>query len=64
MAMKRLYKSDDNKILCGVCGGIGDYLGVDPVIIRLLWALFGLTGAGIIVYIIACFIMPRRPRRR
>ncbi len=34
--MKRLYRSKDNRVLCGVCGGIGDYLNVDPTIIRLL----------------------------
>lgn len=35
--VKRLYRSKENKILGGVCGGIAEHLGVDPVIIRLLW---------------------------
>ncbi|WP_343209720.1 PspC domain-containing protein [Anaerolentibacter hominis] len=56
---KRLYRSDRNKVLCGVCGGIGDYFNVDPTIIRLLFVLFGCTGTGLVAYIIAAVIMPR-----
>lgn len=62
---RRLYRSGREKILGGVCGGIGEYLGVDPVIVRLLWVVFSLLwGAGIILYIIAWIIMPRNPRHR
>ena len=56
--MKRLTKSYDRK-LCGVCGGIADYFGVDPTLIRLLWVLLVLcAGIGILAYIIAAIIMP------
>ena len=56
--MKRLRKSKERK-LCGVCGGIAEYLGVDPVIIRLIWAvLVFCVGTGIIAYIIAALVMP------
>ena len=56
--MKRLTKSYDRK-LCGVCGGIADYFGVDPTLIRLLWMLLVLcAGTGILAYIIAAIIMP------
>lgn len=56
--MKRLTKSYDRK-LCGVCGGIADYFGVDPTLIRLLWVLLVLcAGTGILAYIIAAIIMP------
>lgn len=59
---KRLYKSDENKMLCGVCGGIAEYFGIDPTIVRLLWVLFCiLGGSGILAYIIAAVIIPRRP---
>ena len=59
---KRLYKSEDNRILCGVCGGVGDYLGVDPTLVRLVWVLITLAaGAGLLLYIIAAIIMPREP---
>ena len=56
--MKRLYRSKDNRVLCGVCGGIGDYLNVDPTIIRLLCLLLGFTGSGLIAYIVASVIIP------
>ena len=56
--MKRLRKSKERK-LCGVCGGIAEYLGVDPVIIRLIWAILVFcVGTGIIAYIIAALVMP------
>lgn len=56
--MKKLYRSRDNQVLCGVCGGIGDYLDVDPTIIRLLCLLLGFTGTGLFVYIVAAIIIP------
>ncbi len=61
---KRLYRSGRDKILGGVCGGIGEYLNVDPVLIRLLWVVGTLIsmGTGIVVYIIAWIIIPRNPR--
>ena len=58
MSDKRLYKSSENSMLCGVCGGIGEYLNVDPTIIRLLALLLGFTGSGVLVYIVAAIIMP------
>jgi phage shock protein C len=62
---KRLYRSGSDKILGGVCGGIAEYLGVDPVIIRLLWIIGTLVwGAGIIAYIIAWIIVPRNPKHK
>lgn len=61
--MKRLYRSGKDRVLGGVCGGIGEYLNVDPVAIRLLWVLFALAGgAGLLFYIIAWFIIPRNPK--
>jgi len=59
----RLYRSGNDRILGGVCGGIADYLGVDPVIIRLLWVLLVLMGgAGVLLYLIAWIIIPRNPK--
>lgn len=61
MNEKRLYKSSNRKI-CGVCGGIGEYLNIDPTVIRLLWILFTFAaGGGIIAYIIAAIIMEDGP---
>jgi phage shock protein C len=62
--VKKLYRSTTNKILGGVCGGLGEYFDVDPVIIRVLWVIFMLAGgAGVIAYIIAWLIIPKKPRR-
>ena len=58
MEPKRLYKSKTNRVICGVCGGIGEYFGIDPTIVRLLCVLLGCTGTGVILYIIAAIIMP------
>ena len=59
---KKLYKSREHKIIDGVCGGIAEYFGIDPTLVRLGWALFCvLGGSGILAYIIAAIIMPRRP---
>ena len=56
---KRLFKSTVNRKLFGVCGGIGEFLGIDPTIIRLVWAIaFFFFGAGLLAYIIAAIIMP------
>lgn len=56
--MKRLTKSQDRK-LCGVCGGIAEYLGCDPTVIRLAWVLFAcMAGFGIVAYFVAALIIP------
>ena len=60
---KRLYKSADNKMLAGVCGGVADYFGIDPTLVRLGWVLFcALGGSGFLAYIIAAIIIPRNPQ--
>ena len=60
--MKKLYRSKRNKIIFGVCGGIGEYLDVDPTLVRLLWLLLSLLhGIGIIGYVIAWIIIPEEP---
>ena len=64
MREKRLYRSRDDRVLAGVCSGLGKYLDVDPVIIRLIWAAtILLAGAGIFLYIIAWTIIPEEPLR-
>ena len=56
---KNLYRSRKNRIIAGVCGGLGNYFGIDPVIIRILWLLLILYGgSGILIYIIAWIIIP------
>ena len=55
---RRLYRSDTDKMICGVCGGIGEYLGVDPTVVRLVFVVLGLLHVGIILYIAAAILMP------
>ena len=56
---KRLYKSKTDEKLCGVCGGIAEYFGLDSTIIRLVWVLFTiLGGSGVIAYIVAALVLP------
>ncbi len=59
MGNKRLYKSNSNKMICGVCGGIGEYFNIDPSLVRLAWILFScLGGSGILAYIIVAIVLP------
>lgn len=55
---KRLYKSQVNRKICGVCGGVGEYFNIDPTLVRVIWALFACTGGGIVAYIICAIVMP------
>ena len=58
---ERLYKSKNNKMIAGVCGGIAEYFNVDATLIRLAWLLavfFG--GSGLVLYIMAMIIVPER----
>lgn len=56
---KRLYKSRHNRMLCGVCGGIGEYFGIDPTVIRLIFVLLTIFGmSGLLFYLICAIIMP------
>lgn len=58
---KKLYKSNDNKMVDGVCGGIGAYFGIDPTLIRLGVLFCALGGSGFLAYIIAAILIPREP---
>lgn len=58
---KKLYKSNNNKMVAGVCGGIAEYFNIDPTVVRLAWVLFcALGGSGFLAYIIAAIIIPRQ----
>lgn len=58
---RRLYRSRKNRIIGGVAGGIGEYLGIDPTIVRLVWVILAFVGVGIVAYIVAWIIIPERP---
>ncbi len=56
---KQLYRSKKNRIIGGVCGGLGEYFNVDPTLIRLVWVIvFLMGGSGLLVYIIFWIILP------
>lgn len=62
METKRLFRSRKDRIIGGVCGGLGPYLNVDPVIIRVIWAVaFFAAGAGLLAYLVAWIIIPEEP---
>lgn len=59
---KKLYRSDTNRVLAGVCGGIGEYTNIDPTVVRVLFIIFGLmSGWGILAYIILALVIPQKP---
>ena len=58
---KKLYRNTRNKMIAGVCSGLAEYIGIDPTVVRLIWALIGLTGAGILAYLVAALIIPEKP---
>lgn len=59
---KRLYKVEEGKMIDGVCAGLAEYLDVDPTVVRLIWVVFCcLGGSGILAYILAAIIIPRKP---
>ena len=58
---KRLYKIEEGKKLDGVCGGIAEYFDIDPTIVRILWIIFSCFAfSGVIAYILAALVMPRK----
>ncbi|MFA6456549.1 MAG: PspC domain-containing protein [Bacteroidota bacterium] len=62
MNSQKLYRSRTNKVFAGVCGGLAEYFDVDPVVIRILFVLMVLFGGtGIVLYIAAIFIVPKKP---
>ncbi len=58
---KRLMRSQDNKVIGGVCGGIGEYFDIDPVLIRVIAVvLFFLNGFGLLAYLVGWIVIPKR----
>ena len=63
--IKRVDRSQEDKIIAGVCGGIAEYLKVDSVWIRLVAVILALaSGVGIVIYIVAWIIMPKNPNHK
>ena len=63
-SVKKLYKSRANVKLDGVCAGMGDYLGIDPTLVRVIILVAIITSGivpGLLVYLLAAIIIPRNP---
>jgi phage shock protein PspC (stress-responsive transcriptional regulator) len=60
---KQLYRSTDNKMIAGVCGGIAEYFNIDPVIVRFIAVILLLPGGlpGFIPYVILWIVVPKKP---
>jgi phage shock protein C len=59
MAIKKLVRSQSNRYIAGVCGGLGDYFGIDPTLVRVGFAIFTAAwGSGLIAYIILAIVIP------
>ena len=58
---KKLYRIKNGKVLAGVCGGVAEYFKIDPTIVRVIWALVALSGAGLVAYLICALIIPEKP---
>ncbi len=58
---RRLYRSETNRMIAGVCGGLGDYFDIDPVLIRLIFVVLAVFSGGLwfLVYILFWIIIPR-----
>ena len=60
--MKKLYRSKTNRMVSGVCAGIAEYLGIDPTVVRIIFAILILTGGlGLFAYVICLLLMPEAP---
>lgn len=59
---KKIFRSSTDKKIAGVCGGIGEYFGWDPNMVRLIWAIVCcFAGAGVLAYIVAALLLPEEP---
>ena len=60
---KRLYRSRNKRMLGGVCGGLGEYLNIDPVVLRVIFVIVGfLYGASLLIYLIMWILVPEEPQ--
>ena len=59
---KKLYKSNSNKMIAGVCGGVAEYFGIDPTVVRAAWIIFcAIGGSGLLAYLLIALFMPEEP---
>lgn len=62
--MKKLYRSKNDRNICGVCGGIAEYFNIDSTLVRIIWVIVSIFSAsvpGLLIYIICALIIPEEP---
>ena len=60
--MKKLYRSTSNRMIAGVCGGVAEYLNIDPTVVRVIWAITSIFAfVGVVAYIACALIIPEKP---
>jgi phage shock protein C len=61
---QKLYRSRENRMLGGICGGLGEYFDIDPTLVRVLFvfgAFLGIPGALLLIYLVMLILVPQRP---
>ena len=58
---RKLYRSNRDRKLAGICGGLGDYLNLDPTVVRVIFVVLGLFSIGILLYVVLWLIVPEYP---
>ena len=58
---KKLYSSRTDQKIAGVCAGLAEFLNIDPTIVRLIWALVAIAGAGVLAYLVCALVIPEKP---
>jgi phage shock protein C len=62
--MKKLYRSTTDRKIAGVCGGLGEYFDIDPVIVRVIFAVLLFAGLGVVAYLIIWIIVPKKEDKK
>ncbi|MGG7078376.1 PspC domain-containing protein [Clostridium sardiniense] len=57
---RKMYRSDTDYVIAGVCGGISEYFGFNSLVLRIIWIFF--IGPNLLLYILLMFLLPSRPR--
>lgn len=59
---KKLYRSVSERKICGVCGGVAEYFGIDPTLVRVGWIILScLAMAGVLAYVVCAVVIPEEP---
>ena len=59
--MQRIYKIEEGKKVCGVCGGLAEYFDIDPTLVRVVWLLAVLgAGVGLVAYLVCAIVFPKK----